>query len=56
MTAAAVASNVEDAIRTLVETKRVRVNEFFQDYDKLRSGYVTGNRRIRNDCCMCSCR
>lgn len=33
---------VDDEIRTLVQTKRIRVTEFFQDYDKLRSGFVTG--------------
>merc|ERR1712110_229736 len=26
---------------TLAQTKRIRVSEFFQDYDKLRSGYVS---------------
>ena len=33
---------MSDEIRTLAQTKRIRVTEFFQDYDKLRSGYVTG--------------
>lgn len=32
---------MKEEIRTLVQTKRIRVTEFFQDYDKLRSGYVT---------------
>lgn len=41
--AAAVSSNIiEDHIRTTASTKRIRPSEFFQDYDKLRSGYVTG--------------
>ena len=37
---------VDDEIRTLVQTKRIRVTEFFQDYDKLRSGFVTGKFRF----------
>jgi len=41
MAAAAVASTVEENVRTLALTKRIRVSEFFQDYDKLRSGFVT---------------
>ena len=32
---------VEDAIRTSVKTKRIRVSEFFQDFDRLRSGFIT---------------
>ena len=43
MAAPAVASAVEENIRTVAQTKRIRVNEFFQDYDKLRSGFVSGN-------------
>ncbi|KAL5019414.1 hypothetical protein ScPMuIL_005136 [Solemya velum] len=35
------ANNLESNIRTLAQTKRIRVTEFFQDFDKLRSGYVT---------------
>lgn len=38
---AAVTSQIESNIRTLAQTKRIRVTEYFQDYDKLRSGYVT---------------
>lgn len=30
-----------NSIRTLAQTKRIRVNEFFQDFDKLRSGFIT---------------
>ena len=34
-------SDVEDRLRSLVVMKRVRVNEFFRDFDKLRKGKVT---------------
>lgn len=42
MAAAVAASNLENDIRTLAQTKRIRVTEFFQDFDKLRSGFITG--------------
>lgn len=32
---------IVNAVRTTVLTKRVRVSEFFQDFDRLRSGYIT---------------
>ena len=41
--AAAVASGIENGIRTTALTKGIRPSEFFLDYDRLRSGYVTGN-------------
>ncbi|XP_071953709.1 uncharacterized protein [Antedon mediterranea] len=41
------ASLIEDRIRTAVLSKRVRVSEFFKDYDRLRSGYVTRTRFTR---------
>lgn len=41
MVAAAV-DKVEETVRTLCLTKRLRPSEFFIDYDRLRSGYVTG--------------
>jgi len=34
--------SIEEAIRTVALTKRIRPSEFFLDYDRLRSGYVTG--------------
>ena len=34
-------SEVEDAIRTKVQTRRMRLAEFFKDYDRLRSGCIT---------------
>jgi hypothetical protein len=34
-------SDVEDRIRSLVVMKRIRVEEFFRDYDKLRKGRIT---------------
>ena len=42
MAAAAAVDNIHNSIRTLSQTKRIRVTEFFQDFDKLRSGFVTG--------------
>ncbi|XP_064617922.1 uncharacterized protein LOC135482031 [Liolophura sinensis] len=41
MSAAAVSHNIEDNLSTLAQTKRIRVTEFFHDYDGLRSGFVT---------------
>jgi len=35
---------IEDDIRTSVKTKRVRVSEFFKDFDRLRSGYITSSQ------------
>jgi hypothetical protein len=35
------ARSAEDKIRIRAATKGIRVNEFFHDYDRLRSGYVT---------------
>ena len=32
---------VEDRIRHAALAKRVRTTEFFKDFDKLRSGYIT---------------
>ena len=39
---ASVIDGIERNIRTTAETKRVRPSEFFHDFDRLRSGYVTG--------------
>ena len=33
--------NVEDRIRHAALAKRVRTTEFFKDFDKLRTGYIT---------------
>ena len=35
------AEKIEDDIRTTMQTKRVRVTEFFKDFDRLRSGFIT---------------
>ena len=35
--------DIEDLIRTAALTKRIRSSELFLDYDRLRSGNVTGN-------------
>lgn len=45
--AAATVAQIEDQIRTLVQTKRIRPSELFLDYDKLRSGYVTATQFFR---------
>ena len=45
MAATAALENFHNNIRTLAQTKRIRVTEFFQDFDKLRSGFVTGNQQ-----------
>jgi Ca2+-binding EF-hand superfamily protein len=37
-------NNVEDRIQNVVVMKRIRIGEFFRDYDKLRKGKVTGNQ------------
>ncbi|KAK7002739.1 hypothetical protein BgiMline_004147 [Biomphalaria glabrata] len=47
MAAAAVASSIEENLRVIAQTKRIRVNEFFQDYDKLRSGFVSASQFFR---------
>jgi len=36
--------DVEDRIRAIVVMKRVRIEEFFRDFDKLRKGHVTRNQ------------
>ena len=43
---AAIINEVEDKIRNLCLTKRLRPSEFFIDYDRLRSGYVTGTPHL----------
>jgi len=37
-------SDVEERIKAGVVMKRVRIEEFFRDFDKLRKGKVTGNQ------------
>jgi len=34
-------NDVEQRLRSLVLMKRIRINEFFKDFDKLRKGKVT---------------
>lgn len=36
-----ICNQIESNIRLIAQTKRIRIKEFFQDYDKLRSGFVT---------------
>ncbi|KAI8521606.1 hypothetical protein Bbelb_013600 [Branchiostoma belcheri] len=38
------ANRLEDEIRTVAQTKRVRVSEFFKDFDRLRSGFITASQ------------
>ena len=33
--------DVEKALKSLAQIKRVRVSEFFKDFDPLRSGFIT---------------
>lgn len=47
MAAAVACQNLENDIRTLAQTKRIRVTEFFQDFDKLRSGFITAQQFFR---------
>ena len=35
------AETVEDQLRHVTQIKRIRVSEFFKDFDPLRSGYIT---------------
>jgi hypothetical protein len=37
-------NDVEDRIRARVVMKRIRIEEFFHDFDKLRKGRVTGRQ------------
>ncbi|XP_070544504.1 uncharacterized protein [Ptychodera flava] len=37
-------AGLEDQIRTQILSKRVRVTEFFKDFDRLRSGYITDSQ------------
>lgn len=41
------AAGVEDKLRHVTQIKRIRVSEFFKDFDPLRSGYITSKS---NDC------
>lgn len=40
-------ANIEEKIRSITITKRIRPNELFLDYDKLRSGFVTDSQFFR---------
>jgi len=50
MAATAALENFHNSVRTLAQTKRIRVTEFFQDFDKLRSGFVTGMNIQKQNC------
>ena len=39
--AQAIPEHVEDRVRLAALAKRVRTTEFFKDFDKLRTGYIT---------------
>ena len=38
---ASVGSAVEERLKHATQTRRIRVSEFFKDYDPLRSGFIT---------------
>ena len=38
-------SEIEEKIRINNATKGMRINEFFHDFDRLRSGYVTSKQK-----------
>ncbi|XP_074647534.1 uncharacterized protein LOC141903328 [Tubulanus polymorphus] len=40
-------TQLEDLIRTKCQTNRIQVKQYFHDYDKLRSGYVTKTQFFR---------
>ena len=48
--AQAVPEHVEDRVRLAALAKRVRTTEFFKDFDKLRTGYITSECK-----CVCVC-
>lgn len=52
-TVASQAQGIESKIRTLAQTKRIRIKDYFQDFDKLKGGAVTGkviySRKFLND-------
>ena len=56
--AQAVPEQVEDRVRLAALAKRVRKTEFFKDFDKLRTGYITSVYvvcdRVR-DLSLCTC-
>ena len=37
---------IEDRIRNAVNAKKVRCTEFFKDFDRLRTGYITSKLKI----------
>jgi len=45
--------DVEDRIQNMVVMNRIRIGEFFKDYDKLRKGKVTANQ-FTTVLCMCN--
>ena len=45
--AQAIPEQVEDRVRLAALAKRVRTTEFFKDFDKLRTGYIT------SECVVC---
>lgn len=47
MAAVAGIQNLEDNIRTQALTKRIRITEYFQDFDQLRSGFISEQQFLR---------
>ena len=58
MTAFKSAASVEEQLRHVTQIKRIRVSEFFKDFDPLRSGYITSKMKFKHQnliCSMCMC-
>ena len=56
--AQAVPEHVEDRVRLAALAKRVRTTEFFKDFDKLRTGYITSEYVVCDcvrDLSLCTC-
>ena len=56
--ARAVPEHVEDRVRLAALAKRVRTTEFFKDFDKLRTGYITSEYVVCGCVCdlsLCTC-
>lgn len=48
------AASVEEQLRHVTQIKRIRVSEFFKDFDPLRSGYITSKMKFKHQNLICS--
>lgn len=39
-------TSIENKLKYIIQNRGIRVSEFFQDYDPLRSGYITSEYNI----------